>query len=122
MSQSGLAPSVAWPRKRIGDVAEVVGGGTPSTKDSENFGGGIPWLTPRDLSSWSSRYISSGERTLTDRGLKASSARLVPRNTVLVSSRAPIGYVALAALPMATNQGFRSMILKEGNNPEFFYY
>src|SRR5690349_16333412 len=113
---------VAWDRRPIGEIAEVVGGGTPPTGDPENVGGDIPWLTPRDLSGWRSRWISRGERNITEQGLRNSSARRLPPKTVLVSSRAPIGYVALAANEVTTNQGFRSLVLKDGHVPEFFYY
>jgi type I restriction enzyme, S subunit len=112
----------AWQKLPIGAIADVVGGGTPSTKEGANFGGDIPWLTPKDLSDWRSRWVQGGERTITKRGLLTSAARLLPPKTVLVSSRAPIGYVALAARELATNQGFRSLILKDDHVPEFYYY
>ena len=106
----------------FGDVATIVGGGTPSTKDSENYGGGIPWITPKDLSTHHSRYIESGERSISAKGLSSSSAKLLPANSVLFTSRAPIGYVALARNEITTNQGFKSLVLKDGNIPEYFYY
>jgi restriction endonuclease S subunit len=81
---------------RIGDIATVIGGGTPSTSDSDNYGGDISWITPKDLSKHKSRYISHGERSITNKGLKDSSATLLPKNSILFSSRAPIGYIAIA--------------------------
>lgn len=111
-----------WDWKTVGEVAEVIGGGTPSTKDPANFGGDIPWITPNDLATHQGRYIERGERNITEAGLRFSSARLLPAGTVLLSSRAPIGYVAIAANPVSTNQGFRSLVLRDGNVPEFFYY
>jgi len=111
-----------WVERTIGEIAEVVGGGTPSTKDPSNFDGDIPWLTPKDLSRNHPRYVSRGARNLTRKGLETSSARLLPANSVLLTSRAPIGYVAIAANPIATNQGFRSLILKEEYDHEFVYY
>src|SRR4051812_9737020 len=90
-----------WPRQPVSEIAEVVGGGTPATSEPDNFGGDIPWLTPKDLSAWGSRWVARGERSITERGLAKSSARLLPRKTVLVSSRAPVGYVALAANDVA---------------------
>jgi type I restriction enzyme S subunit len=74
------------------------------------------------LSSHQGRYIARGERNLTEEGLKNSSARLVPANTVLLTSRAPVGYLAIAQNPVTTNQGFRSLVVKEGFSPEFIYY
>ena len=100
----------------------MVGGGTPSTKTPAYWDGDVPWITPKDLSSHEDRYISVGARSLTEEGLGNSSARVLPKDTVLVSSRAPVGYVAIAGGPVATNQGFRSLVLKDGHSPEFFYY
>ena len=114
--------SCAWREVAIGEIADIVGGGTPSTKNAKNFGGSIPWLTPRDLSGTHDRYIENGERNLSRRGLDGSSAKLLPVGAVLLSTRAPIGYVALAKNPIATNQGFRSLVVRDGILPEFLYY
>ena len=111
-----------WETVAIGEIAEVIGGGTPSSKVDEYWGGSIPWLTPKDLSGYDFRRVKSGKRNITDSGLANSSARLLPKNTVLVTSRAPIGYVALADNEIATNQGFKSLILNDGCDPDFFYY
>ncbi|MCY3931306.1 MAG: restriction endonuclease subunit S [Acidobacteria bacterium] len=112
-----------WQQVRIRDLAKIVGGGTPSRKDPSLFGGNVPWITPKDLSRSKSRFVSVGANNLTDEGLSRSSARLVPRRTVLFSSRAPIGYVALARQPLATNQGFRSLVCDEALSlPEFVFY
>ncbi len=101
----------------------MVGGGTPKTSDPDNFDGGdIPWITPADLSGYKDKYISRGTRNITEKGLKGSSARLLPANTVLFSSRAPIGYVAIASQPVTTNQGFKSFVLPEGIDPSFVYH
>ena len=107
---------------QIGDVAEIIGGGTPSTKNEKNFGGDIAWITPKDLSNHDAMYISKGERSITGIGLENSSAKLLPANSILFTSRAPIGYVALAKNEIATNQGFKSLVLKDDNDPKFFYY
>ena len=111
-----------WHEVSIGDVADIVGGGTPSTKQPEYFGGDVPWLTPKDLSGSRERYVMQGDRNLTEEGLRHSSATLVPEGTVLLTTRAPVGYVALAAQPMSTNQGFRSLVVRDGYCPEFVYY
>lgn len=107
---------------KISDIGEVVGGGTPSTANSDFWGGDIPWISPKDLTGYKSVYISHGESFLTKTGLK-SGTRLLPKGTVLFSSRAPIGYVAIASNPICTNQGFKSIICnKEIINPLFLYY
>ena len=111
-----------WNKIKISDIAEVIGGGTPSTKQPEFWGNDIPWLTPKDLSGYNNRYILSGERSISNEGLKNSSARILPKGSILLTSRAPIGYLAIAEQELCTNQGFKSLILKQGNNSEFFYY
>lgn len=111
-----------WEVLTIDDVTDVVGGGTPSTKDLNNFGGDIPWITPKDLSNFPFRYIQKGERNITQKGLENSSAKLLPRGTVLLTTRAPVGYVAIADNEVTTNQGFRSLIPKKNVSSEFLYY
>jgi type I restriction enzyme S subunit len=111
-----------WREYRIGEIADIVGGSTPSTSDPSNFNGDIPWLTPKDLSGPHDRYVSRGERNLSRKGLESCSAQLLPVGTVLITSRAPIGYVAIAKNPIATNQGFRNLISKPGVDSEFLYY
>ena len=107
---------------RISDIGEVVGGGTPSTKNDEYWNGNIPWISPKDLTGYNSVYISSGENFITDKGLK-SGTRLLPKDTVLFSSRAPIGYIALAANDICTNQGFKSIVCNHSKvNPLYLYY
>jgi len=99
-----------WPRVRLDDCCEIVGGSTPSTSVPDYWGGSIPWATPKDLSDLTSATISDTPRRLTEAGLRASSSSLLPAGSVLFSSRAPIGHVAINAVPMATNQGFKSFI------------
>ncbi|MFN3742616.1 MAG: restriction endonuclease subunit S, partial [Anaerolineales bacterium] len=88
-----------WRELAIGDIAEIIGGGTPSTTDPTNFDGDIPWITPKDLSGYPFRFISRGERNISEQGLKNSSARLLPAGAVLLTTRAPVGYVAIASVP-----------------------
>ncbi|WP_415410608.1 restriction endonuclease subunit S [Staphylococcus agnetis] len=108
---------------KIQEIGEVIGGGTPSTKKSEYYGGNIPWITPKDLSNFKEVFISEGERNITEEGLKNSSARTLPSNTVLMTSRAPIGYLAIAKNEVTTNQGFKSIICNESLvKPLFLYY
>ena len=112
-----------WIECKISDIGTVVGGATPSTKKAENYeGGNIAWITPKDLSTFSGRYIQRGERNITEIGLKSCSTQLLPENTVLFSSRAPIGYVAIAANEVCTNQGFKSVIPNEATDPLFLFY
>ena len=107
---------------RISEIGKVVGGGTPSTKNAEYWGGNIPWISPKDLTDYNYTYISHGENYLTEKGMK-SGTRLLPKDTVLFSSRAPIGYVALAANPICTNQGFKSVVCdKDKIEPLYLYY
>lgn len=112
-----------WIECKISDIGTVVGGATPSTKKTEYYeGGNIAWVTPKDLATFSGRYIQRGERNITEIGLKSCSTQLLPQNTVLFSSRAPIGYVAIAANEVCTNQGFKSVIPNEVTDPLFLFY
>ena len=99
-----------WKKYKLGDIGTIVGGATPSTSVEKYYGGDIPWLTPKDLSNFNDRFIEHGERNITQAGLDSCSAQLLPAGSVLFSSRAPIGYVAIAKNPIATNQGFKSVI------------
>jgi len=109
-------------RKRLKDLAQVVSGGTPKTSVANYWNGYIPWATPADLSRIVGPYISETPRQLTDDGLKACSARVMPAGSVLLSSRAPIGHVAINTQPMATNQGFKSLIPGDQLDAKYLYY
>ena len=111
-----------WEWKKLGDIGEICSGGTPSTRDETNFDGDIPWITPADLSNFEGIYIEKGKRNISEKGLSGSSAKVLPKNSVIFSSRAPIGYVAIASNPLTTNQGFKNIILKEQILPEYVYY
>ncbi len=101
----------SWIWTTLGEIGEIVGGGTPKTQVQEYWSeAGIPWLTPADLSNFTDKEINSGRRDISPIGLEKSSARLLPKGSVLFSSRAPIGYVAIAATDLATNQGFKSIV------------
>lgn len=111
-----------WRWVRLDTVGAIVGGGTPSAADADNFaepGEGIPWLTPADLGDYLGFYISCGARDLSEKGLRTSSATLMPKGTVLFTSRAPIGYVAIASNPIATNQGFKSIVPYVGDCSQY---
>ncbi len=111
-----------WVLTTLSDVADVASGGTPSTKRQDYFDGEIPWITPADLSGYSKKYISRGKRNITEKGLRESSAILLPKDTVIFSSRAPIGYVAIAANPLATNQGFKNFVPSRYVSSEYLYH
>ena len=111
-----------WTFARLKHIGGIVGGGTPKTNISKYWDGNIPWLTPADLSGYDSMYISTGSRTITDFGLKSSSAQMLPANSILYSSRAPIGYTAIATIPVCTNQGFKSVVPYDFSMSPYLYY
>lgn len=113
---------MSWRQVALREVGQIVGGGTPKTSVSENFGDDYAWITPKDLSLQKSRYVSRGARNISTQGLMSSSAKLLPAGTVLMSSRAPIGLTAIAAQPVTTNQGCRSFIPGPGVDSLFMYY
>ena len=111
-----------WPIKTLGQVATVVNGGTPKSKVAEYWGGSVQWLTPKDMGNMDGREIEGTPRTITESGLSKSSARLIPANSVILSTRAPIGHLAINEVPMAFNQGCRGLVPKEGLDHVFLYY
>lgn len=111
-----------WIECTLDKLGEIVGGATPSTKCEDYYGGSIPWITPKDLSSFKGRYITSGERNITEKGLASCSAQMMPKDAVLFTSRAPIGYIAIASQSVCTNQGFKSIVVNEKADPLFVYY
>lgn len=111
-----------WTYARLKHIGDIVGGGTPKTNISKYWGGSIPWLTPSDFSGYENMYVSTGARTITELGLKSSSTQMLPVNSVLYSSRAPIGYIAIAANPVSTNQGFKSVVPYDFAMSPYLYY
>ena len=108
---------------KIKELGKIISGGTPSTANENFWDGELIWITPKDLSKNKSKYIFNGERNITQDGLEHSSAKLLPVNSVLLSSRAPIGYLAIAGCELTTNQGFKSIICDESIVlPEYLYY
>lgn len=121
-SELGEIPKL-WKTGIIDEIGTVVGGGTPSKKYEEYYTtNGISWITPKDLSNNKSLYIYKGAIDITELGLRKGSARLLPEKTVLFSSRAPIGYIAIAGKEVTTNQGFKSIVPNKGFNPYFIYH
>ena len=111
-----------WKKVKLSELGTIVGGGTPSTKKEEYYGGNIPWITPKDLANFGERYIEHGNRNITLAGLENSSAKILPAGSILFSSRAPIGYIAIAANNVSTNQGFKSIIPNSNVDSLFLYY
>ena len=111
-----------WKKVKLSELGTIVGGGTPSTKKEEYYGGNIPWITPKDLANFGERYIEHGNRNITLTGLENSSAKILPAGSILFSSRAPIGYIAIAANNVSTNQGFKSIIPNSDVDSLFLYY
>lgn len=106
----------------MGDVATVKAGSTPKTTVPSYWGGEISWITPKDLSGHAGKYIEEGARNITSAGLDSCSAQLLPKDTVLFSSRAPIGYVAIAARQLATNQGFKNFVPGPDVSAHYLYW
>ncbi len=114
---------ITWLKYKLSEIGTIVGGATPSTNVEAYYNGNIPWLTPKDLSDFQYRYIEKGKRNITKPGLNSCSAQFLPAGSVLFSSRAPIGYIAIAKNPIVTNQGFKSIIPdKEKVDSLFLYY
>jgi type I restriction enzyme S subunit len=112
-----------WREGTISDLGDVIGGSTPSKAKPEYYTEhGIAWITPKDLSLNKSKFIAHGANDITELGLRNSSARLMPKGTVLFSSRAPIGYIAIASGEVSTNQGFKSIVPKRSVGTAFIYY
>jgi len=107
---------------KLGDIGQVISGATPKTSVPEYWGGDIYWATPKDLSRLESAYIDSTERTITESGKASCATSILPENSVLLSSRAPIVHVAINTTPMATNQGFKSIIPTNDVIPKYLYY
>lgn len=107
----------------IGDFGEIVGGATPSTENSEFFcTDGIVWLSPKDLTSTGLKFIFKGETDITEAAYKSCSTKMLPKGSVLLTSRAPVGTVAIAMTDLCTNQGFKSIIPKSNLGTEFIYF
>lgn len=109
-----------WKKVKLGSIAEIVGGGTPSTNISHYWNGGIPWFTPTEIGK--TKYVSESKKTISAHGQNNSSAKILPKGTILFTSRATIGAKAILTVEATTNQGFQSLIVHNNNNNEFIYY
>jgi type I restriction enzyme S subunit len=118
-TEVGVIPE-DWEVKKLGDVGEIVGGGTPSSFNSEYWNGKINWFTPTEIGF--RKYVSSSKRKISESGLKNSSARILPPSSLLLTSRATIGEVAINIQESTTNQGFQSIIPSKNILIEYLYY
>lgn len=109
-----------WESKQIGEIAEVVGGGTPKTEIVDYWDGEIKWFTPSEIGK--TKYVFDSDRHITEKGLKNSSAKLLPKDALLLSSRATVGEISIALTECSTNQGFQSLITKSNVDNDFIYY
>ena len=113
---------IGWEVENLIDFAEIKNGATPSTAVEANYGGDIVWITPKDLSDQQSKFVYQGERNITKQGFDSCSTSILPTNSVLMSSRAPIGLVSIAKHEVCTNQGFKSFIPKSISDSIYLYY
>ena len=113
---------MTWQTAKLGEVCEVVSGATPKTGKAEFWDGDVPWVTPKDLSNLDSKILSDTPRKITRTGFHSCSARMLPVQSVLFSSRAPIGLVAINGIPVCTNQGFKSMVPRNGKVTSDYLY
>ena len=108
-----------WSVNSLNTISEIFNGATPSTENSSNYGGEIVWITPKDLSDQSSKFTYFGQRNITQLGFNSCSTHLLPKKSILLSSRAPIGLMSIADCECCTNQGFKNIVPK---NLDFSYY
>ena len=113
---------ISWEAKLVDDIAKVFNGATPSTADEQNYGGNVVWITPKDLSEQKQKFIYRGERNISQIGYNSCSAHLLPINTILMSSRAPIGLLAIAKKELCTNQGSKNFVPKEESIATYICY
>jgi type I restriction enzyme S subunit len=117
-----VTATASWKSASLGEVCRILSGGTPTTGVAEYWGGSIAWITPKDLSLDRSQTVYGGARSLTNEGLASSSATLFPPGAVVVSSRAPIGYVAIAGTEMAANQGCKIAVPPADLDSRYLYW
>ncbi len=111
-----------WELKKLGEVADILNGGTPKTKVEEFWNGNINWITPKDLGKLESIYVSETPRRITELGLQKSSAKLFKENSIILSTRAPIGHLAINKAPMSTNQGCRGIVPYHDLEVHYLFY
>lgn len=112
----------AWSKVKVSNMGSISSGGTPDTTKKEYWDGGINWLTPTDVTSLKSRYVFSTNKKISEEGLKNSSAKMLPRGSLLICTRATIGAMAISTTEIATNQGFKNLVPNAEFSVEFLYY
>lgn len=120
MTKNELLP-LNWKTVRLGEVGEISSGGTPDTTNKNYWNGDIFWITPTEITKLENRFIYSTERKITKEGLKNSSAKLLPINSVIVCTRAKIGEIGINKVELATNQGFKNIIVNKDNSVDYLY-
>ncbi len=111
-----------WEIKKLGKICVILNGGTPKTGNIEFWGGNIKWITPKDMGKLISKYVDETPRKITSLGLQKSSAKIIPNNSIILSTRAPIGHLAINTSEMATNQGCRGIIPSTAIDTHYLYY
>ena len=111
-----------WRKAQLGEICDIVNGATPQSSTSEYWGGSICWITPKDLGQLAGAEILSSARKITKKGYESCSTTLVPVGTVVMSSRAPIGHLGVASVPLCTNQGCKSFIPSDAVESKFLYH
>ncbi len=111
-----------WKTVKLGDVCDLFGGGTPKSNEKTYWGEEIQWLTPKDMGKLQNRYVATTERQITKSGLENSSAKVIPKKSIILSCRAPIGHVAINEVPMSFNQGCKGLVPKSKMLTEYLYY
>lgn len=120
--QSNFQTPTGWSRTRLGDVAEVVGGSTPSRAKAEYWGGNIPWVAPSELTDLDGRYLDCSRESISEQGRKAAGLRILPPGSVLLTSRATVGATAINKVAVTTNQGFQSLVPNPETDGLWLYY
>ena len=112
----------AWKEVRLGEMGQVISGGTPDSIVPEHWDGDVQWATPTDITKLTSRFITGTARQITASGLKSSAAKLLPKGAILICTRATIGELAIATGPICTNQGFKNLVLLDEYDSDFVFY
>ena len=111
-----------WEVKRIDEITDIFNGSTPSTNNQNNYGGNIIWITPKDLSDQNSKFVYKGARNITVEGYNSCSTTIIPKGSIVMSSRAPIGLLSIAQCDLCTNQGFKNLVPKHAMDSYYLYY
>ena len=111
-----------WTVSNLIDLADIKNGSTPSTYDKDNYGGNIHWITPKDLSDQQSKFVNNGSKNITQQGFDSCSTSMLPIDSVLLSSRAPIGLITIAKSNLCTNQGFKNIVPNNITESLYYYY